>query len=92
MEDQMTNSMVRELGRYLEEEILNHTLDREIDPDEDLLGTELVDSMGMLRLVGFIEERFQIKVQPEDQVIENFMNLGSIVRFIQGKQGGTSGS
>jgi acyl carrier protein len=83
--------LVRELARYLETEILNNSLGREIEPHEDLLGTEMVDSMGMLRFIGHLEDRFKIHVLPEDQVIENFMNVECIVQYIQKKQSKPAG-
>ncbi len=68
------------LRRYIGDELVEE--DGAVGDDENLLADGMVDSMGMLRFVGFIENRYQIKVLPEDQVIENFMDLNSIVQFI----------
>ena len=84
------SEITADLTRYLQSEILNDALGRDIHPTEDLLGTDMVDSMGMLRFIGYIENRYQIVVQPEDQVIENFMSIEHIVRFVQGKQSSSS--
>jgi acyl carrier protein len=36
-----------------------------------------------MRLVGFVEETFSIKVPPEDIVIENFMDVNAITKYVE---------
>lgn len=45
-----------------------------------------IDSMGIMRLVSFIEEEWQVKVPPEDVTIDNFMNINVIANYIQAKR------
>ena len=58
----------------------------EIEVDEDLLGSGLVDSIGMVQLILFIETEAAIKVLPEEMTIENFMTINHMLRFIDSKQ------
>lgn len=58
-----------------------------IGDDDDLLGTGLVDSVGMMSLVLFIEEEFGISVPPEDVVIENFLSIHAIDGYVRGRRG-----
>lgn len=58
----------------------------EIEVDEDLLGSGLVDSIGMVQLILFIETEAAIKVLPEEMTIENFMTISHMLRFIDSKQ------
>lgn len=51
--------------------------------DENLLLSGLVDSLGMLRLTGFIEERFGYRVPPEDVIIENFSTINVIAHYLE---------
>ena len=55
----------------------------EISEEDDLLGDELIDSMGIMRLVAFIEKEYSIAVPPEDVRIENFMNVKAIAHYIE---------
>ena len=73
------------LKRYVMEEILVHRLDRELGDDEDLLASWLVDSLGMMRLVGFIDEEFGISVPPEDVTIESFSTIATIAGYLEGR-------
>ncbi|MAT44676.1 MAG: acyl carrier protein [Anaerolineaceae bacterium] len=58
----------------------------EIKPDDDLLSEGILDSLGILQLVSFLEETFDIEVDDEDVVLENFMTISAINDFIQSKK------
>ena len=59
----------------------------EIDPQENLLSKGIVDSYGVMELVGFLEERYRISVADEDLSPENFESVASIEAFVQRKNG-----
>jgi acyl carrier protein len=61
----------------------------EIDPSENLLSKGIVDSHGVMELVGFLEERYGISVGDEDLSPENFESLASIEAFVARKNGQT---
>jgi len=43
----------------------------------------ILDSMGVLELIMFIEERFGFKIPDEDTLPENLDTIGNIVRYIE---------
>lgn len=53
---------------------------------DDLLLSGLVDSMGVMRLVAFIEEETGLKVPVEDIVIEHFVNIEAIVDYLEARR------
>jgi acyl carrier protein len=59
----------------------------EIDPQENLLSKGIVDSHGVMELVGFLEERYGITVGDEDLAPENFESVASIEAFVERKNG-----
>jgi acyl carrier protein len=59
----------------------------EIDPQENLLSKGIVDSHGVMELVGFLEERYGITVADEDLSPENFESVASIEAFVGRKNG-----
>ena len=67
------------LSRY----IRNH----ELQDDEDIFASRLVNSLFAMQLVLFIEKDFQIKVENEDLDLKNFNTLNSISAFIEQKAG-----
>jgi amino acid adenylation domain-containing protein len=52
-------------------------------PDVALLEDGLIDSMGVMRLVGFIEEQFGVHVPNAEIVEENFSDLHAIQRLVE---------
>lgn len=69
------------LMAFIKDELL-HGSKMNLSDDEDLLGTGIIDSLGILRLVGFIEENFGIQVPDEDVVYENFNSIQAINDYL----------
>ena len=61
----------------------------QIDPNENLLSKGIIDSHGVMELVGFLEERFGITVADEDLSPENFESVANIDAFVARKNGQT---
>ncbi len=78
--------MKTELSRFLSEEILAGTHRSTVGPDEDLLGSGLLDSLGVMQLVWFIEREFGVEVPPEDVTIEHFQSISHIVAYLTGRR------
>jgi 2-hydroxymuconate-semialdehyde hydrolase len=53
-----------------------------LDEELDLLSAGVIDSLGILRMVAFMEERFGVKVPDEDVVFENFQNIRVMAEYI----------
>ncbi len=68
---------------FIKEELHSGQSELEIAPTDDLLGSGLVESMGMMRLIQFVEEKYKFKVAPQDMTIENFMTVEAITNYIE---------
>ena len=54
--------------------------------DKSLIESGIVDSTGVLELVGFLEEEYAISIADEELVPENLDTVNNIVRFVDGKR------
>jgi acyl carrier protein len=54
--------------------------------DTSFLGSSIMDSTGMLELIGFIEQEFQISIDDAELIPENLDSIDSLVRFIERKK------
>ena len=80
----MTGSDVSgELITFVSTELLSSRKELELAPDDDLLSSGLVDSLGVTRLIRFIERRFEVTVPPADVTIENFMTVERIASYLK---------
>jgi acyl carrier protein len=69
------------LSEFVRSELL-HGRKVTLTSDTDLLGAGIVDSLGILRLVAFLEDRFGVKVPDEDVVFENFESIGAMAAYV----------
>ncbi|HEY2921478.1 MAG TPA: acyl carrier protein [Candidatus Binatia bacterium] len=64
----------------------SHARTRALADDDPLLESGIVDSLGVLDIVGFIESDMGVVVADEDLVRENFGSIGRIASYIEAKQ------
>ena len=75
---------IKILTEYIEKELAKGRK-TQILPDDDLLSEGIIDSLGILQLVGFIEEKFNFQIADEDVVLENFLSISALNQFLQSK-------
>jgi acyl carrier protein len=78
-------NVMEELEKFVVSELAVEHDKKSIAADEDLLMQGIIDSMGVLKLSSFIEEKFDIKVTDIDMVPENFQTLERLTQFIKSK-------
>jgi acyl carrier protein len=59
----------------------------ELTDDYPLIEKQVIDSLGMLKLIPLLEEEFGIEVDDEDLVPTNFGTIGEIASFVESKRG-----
>ena len=73
------------LQQYISEELLNGRI--KVEVDDDLLAGEILDSLGIMWLVAFIEETFSVNVPLEDITIQNFRTIEVINAYLKKRLG-----
>jgi acyl carrier protein len=53
--------------------------------EDSLTQTGIIDSLGVLELVAFLEKRFSVHVTEAETLPENLDSVNNIVRYIEGK-------
>lgn len=71
------------LQTYISDVLLNGRM--QVEADDDLLMGEIIDSLGMMRLVAFVEETFALKVPLEDITIQHFRTIEAIDQYLMGR-------
>lgn len=61
-----------------------------IESNASLLENGIVDSTGILELIMFIEETFQIEIQDDEVIPQNLDSIDNLVNFINSKLHSTS--
>ena len=58
--------------------------------DDALLGSGIIDSMGVLDIVNFLESEFRLTVSDEDLVLENFESISALSTFVRSRLNGSA--
>jgi acyl carrier protein len=74
------------LKTFIDEEILTNVDDGGIGVEDELLMSGLVDSIGVMRLVAFVEETFDVEVPPEDVTLESFQSIATIADYVSSRK------
>lgn len=78
-----------DIKQAVREQVISEFMDGQGDALTDetrLVEEEIIDSLGIFLMLGFIKERFGIEVDPEDVTLENFASVNAIVELISGKR------
>jgi len=67
------------ISDFICEKLLNN---RSIESDENLLLSGLLDSLGIVKLMLFLEEKFSITIPPQDVTITNMASVDAIVGYL----------
>jgi len=60
-------------------------VDTVVDLDTLLLEEKVIDSMGVIELVAFLEETYKVEFVDDDLTVDNFKTIDSIVKLIFSK-------
>jgi acyl carrier protein len=77
-----TQDLIR---RFVAENFLFNPNGTELDANTSFLEAGIVDSLGIMELVHFVEERFGIPVGDEEVVPANFDSVNRLAAFVQAK-------
>jgi acyl carrier protein len=80
------NNMKDELRQYILNEFLPGEKPENLRDDTPLSTSGILDSVAILRMVTFVEERYGIEVEAHETGTDNFDSIDSIAAFIQNKQ------
>jgi len=75
----------KELGVFIRDKFLSGSKDISLNPDDSFLEKGLIDSTGVLELVGFIEETYGITIEDEELIPDNLDSMDKLDHFIARK-------
>jgi acyl carrier protein len=63
-----------------------------VDPDESLVQRGVIDSTGVLELVGYLEQRYGVAVADDEITTDNLDSLAAIAAYLRRKLAAGAGS
>ncbi|MFJ2651912.1 acyl carrier protein [Streptomyces sp. NPDC087420] len=77
-------SHVGTIKQFVIEEFLPDVSAEELADDHDLLSDGVIDSLGVLKLIAWVEDRFEVAIGDEDLDPDNFRSVAAIDAFVSG--------
>jgi acyl carrier protein len=78
-----TRQLVR---RYVLENFMFTDDESALQDSESMLDKGIIDSVGALEIIQFLEESFKIKVKDDEMLPENLDSVDNVVAFVERKQ------
>ena len=79
------DEIVKTLRQFIVENFLFGQDDGTLQSETSFMDSSIVDSTGVLELVGYLEEQYGIEVQDDELIPENLDSLQNLARYVQSK-------
>jgi acyl carrier protein len=84
----MNPDVIQRIRSYIDDNFLYMRPDAVLGDDDSLLGTGIIDSMGVMELIVFVESEFGLTVGDAEVTKDNFDSVATIARFVESKAAG----
>jgi acyl carrier protein len=75
------------IRNFITAEILHGSSSNPLGDHEPLIESGIIDSMGIMTLLAYVEEQFSIQIPSDDLVPENFASISSIAALVDRQMG-----
>jgi acyl carrier protein len=86
------NEIVERTRSWVRENFLYMRPDWKLGDDDPLLGNGVIDSIGVIELVGFLQSTFDFTIADDEIVEDNLGTLRAIGRFVHEKRPNGAGA
>jgi acyl carrier protein len=79
-------SVEQKVRSYILENFLFTDDESALNSEDSFLEKGVLDSTGILEVIYFLEEEFEISIDDEEMIPENLDSVNNIVKFVSSKQ------
>lgn len=76
------------LKSFIEENLVRDKSSGPVAPNESLMERGVLDSLGLMNLIAFIEEKTGIRIPDDEVMLENFETINAIVTTVDRTRSG----
>jgi acyl carrier protein len=70
------------IQEFISHELLHDAMGTPLQDEDQLIESGIIDSLGIMTLLVFVEEKFSLQIPSEDLVPENFDSITTISNLI----------
>ena len=71
------------IRNFITNEILHGSLNHALDDQESLIESGIIDSLGIMTLLAYVEQQFSIEISGDDLIPENFASISAITALVE---------
>jgi acyl carrier protein len=75
------------IRQYIQSELVKDKKHASLSDNDSLIDSGIIDSLGIMKLIGFLEDTISIQISDEELVPENFSTVSAIASLVQKKRG-----
>jgi acyl carrier protein len=75
-----TKEIIKE---FISHELLHDNKETPLNDEDQLIELGIIDSLGIMTLLAFVEERFSLQISGDDLIPENFGSIAAISDLIE---------
>jgi acyl carrier protein len=81
--------IIKEMIRdFISKELLHGNLGASLGDDDELVESGIIDSLGVMSLLGFLDEKFSFQISGDDLIPENFASIKAITDLVERQKKG----
>jgi len=85
MQIQFRNDIEKRIFEYISDQFIFENHNITLNSKTALLESRIIDSLGILQVIEFLEREFEIIVEETEMIPENFDSIENMSRFIRNK-------
>jgi methoxymalonate biosynthesis acyl carrier protein len=76
------------LIEFIKTDLARGKITGKLGSNDDLIESEILDSLGIMKLILFLENNYAVKISDDDLTLENFSSIMTINSLIEKKRTG----
>ncbi len=82
----MENMEIKEsIRNYIKTELVNNKDHQALSDSDQLIESGVIDSLGIMKLIGFLEDNMSVQIDDMELVPENFSSIDAITSLVEKK-------
>ncbi len=74
------------IRNYIKTELVNNQEHSNLADSDQLIESGIIDSLGIMKLIGFLEDSLSVQIDDMELVPENFSSIDAISTLVEKKQ------
>lgn len=79
-------NIVESIRRFFEKDLLKRSKIEQLSNNDNVIAAGVVDSLGIIKVISFLEDTFSVVIEDSDLVMENFETIESIATFVEDRR------